>query len=85
MPYKIILHISNEDPITADMDQLPTSSSTIISFKNPKTRDGKQINWASVGSTSFIMPLHRISFIEIIGEAKPTSQPLSNNIEFFRE
>jgi hypothetical protein len=73
MPYTVIVHISNEDPILADIDELPAAADTNITLHNPRRRDGKDIHYLQADVVSVIWPLNQISFIEILpgeGEEK---------------
>jgi len=62
----IILHLSNEDPVLGEVDVVPTSGDTCVLVKNPRRRDGKDVNYLDGNVTSVIFPLHRVSYIEII-------------------
>lgn len=73
MPYAVVVHISNEDPIMAEIDELPATTDTIITLKNPRRRDGKDIHYLQNDVISVIWPINQISFIEILpgaGEEK---------------
>lgn len=63
---KVIIHLANEDPIMADMDDLPGPNATVVVFTNPRKRDNKNVNWVTAGAQAFIFPLSRINFIEIM-------------------
>lgn len=79
---KVILHLNGEDPILAEMSALPDKSDAFITIRNPRKRDGKSLHYLTEGATSFIYPLSRISFIEIIEEEQPEE---SGVVAFFRE
>lgn len=73
MPHTVIVHISNEDPILAEIDELPAANDTIVVLHNPRRRDGKDIHYLQADVVSVIWPLNQISFIEILpgeGEEK---------------
>lgn len=73
MPYAVVVHISNEDPIMAEIDELPATTDTIITLKNPRRRDGKDIHYLQNDVISVIWPINQISFIEVLpgaGEEK---------------
>lgn len=67
MAYTVIIHIQNEDPILAEMETLPAAADTLVSFSNPRKRDGKPLYYLTEGSVAYIFPLWRISFIEVMG------------------
>ena len=62
----IIVHFLNEDPIVGDVDVLPAATDTLISLKNPRKKDGKDVPYLEPNVTIVVWPLSRISFIEII-------------------
>ena len=80
MSYKVLIHIINDDPFEAEMADLPNHLSTSISFTNPRKRDGKNVGWMTQGARSFIFPMSRISFIEIM----VSDQDISEMITFYK-
>jgi hypothetical protein len=43
MPLALV-HVKNEDPIVAELDEVPSATDTLIILKNPRRRDGKDIH-----------------------------------------
>jgi hypothetical protein len=82
MAKKVILHLSGEDPILAEMAALPSVSDQFITVRNPRKRDGKKLPYLTDGATSFLFPLPRISFIEVMDEDDAEEGSL---VAFFRE
>jgi hypothetical protein len=73
MAFTVIVHISNEDPIVGELDELPTAVDTMITIHSPRKRDGKDIGFLSNDVVKVIWPVHAISFIEVMpseGEEK---------------
>jgi hypothetical protein len=66
MARSVIIHLQNEDPILADMEELPGPNATTVTFTNPRKRDKKNISWVTAGATMFVFPLARINFIEVV-------------------
>jgi len=62
----VLIHISNEDPIQGEVDNLPGTADQSILVKNPRRRDGKDLHYLQASVTSVIWPMSRIAFIEII-------------------
>ena len=77
---EIILHLLNEDPILADMDELPDPTHHSIYVTNPRRRDGRPVHYVTEGATGFIFPMTRITFIEIM-----VTDEAEKVVEFFRE
>ena len=62
----VMVHILNEDAILAEVDQLPANNDTLITIKNPRRRDGKDVLFIDANVVTVIYPLARINFIEVI-------------------
>ncbi|MCS6993474.1 MAG: hypothetical protein N2117_09135 [Anaerolineales bacterium] len=62
----ILIHILNEDPILGEVNELPAPTDQIITVKNPRRRDGKDLHYLQANVTEVIWPMARIAFIEII-------------------
>jgi hypothetical protein len=73
MANTVVIHISNEDPIVGELDELPTGTDNIITVHNPRRRDGKDIHYLSSDVVTVIWPIGQVAFIEVIpseGEEK---------------
>jgi len=81
MARSVIIHLMNEDPVLAEMEDLPSATATCISFTNPRRRDGHPTNWITPGATSFIFSMTRVNFIEVM----TSDEERRNVVEFFRE
>lgn len=67
MPHIVLLHISGEEPIAGEVDELPKPTDTVITVVNPRRRDGKDIHYIDSRAIKVVWPLDRISFIEVLG------------------
>jgi hypothetical protein len=73
MAYTVVIHVANDDPIVADLDELPGPSDIMLTIHNPRRRDGKDVHFLSNDVVTVIWPISQISFIEVIpseGEEK---------------
>lgn len=77
----VIIHVIGEDPILADMEELPKPTDQYLEFTNPRKRDGKPIPYVTNGAKLFMYPWHRLSFVEVM----TTETEHEEVIEFFRE
>ena len=62
----VLIHIQNEDPVLGEVDELPGASDTIITVKNPRKRDGKDLAYLDPSVTTVIWPFSRINLIEVM-------------------
>ncbi len=73
MAHTVVIHISNEDPIVGEIEELPNATDTILTVHNPRRRDGKDVHYLSNDVVTVIWPVNQISFIELMpteGEEK---------------
>ncbi len=82
MPIRVIVHIHNEDPFLAEVEDLPDPQDNFVRIRNPRKRDGKALSFITNGATSFLYPWSRISFIEVMDETQSSSESI---VGFFRE
>ena len=66
MTNTVVIHISNEDPIVGELDELPGAADTIITVNSPRRRDGKDVQYLTNDVVKVIWPLAQISFIEVM-------------------
>ncbi len=66
MPYTIMIHIANEEPVIAEVEHLPTGSETLITVQSPRMRDGKDLRYLAANVTTVIWPVSRVNFIEVM-------------------
>ncbi len=64
----IILHLLNEDPIVGEIDDLPAKTDYLLTIKNPRRKDGKDLPYIEPNVNTLIIPVFRVSFIEILSE-----------------
>jgi hypothetical protein len=80
MAIEVIIHLHNEDPIVAELDEMPQPTDQSIVLTNPRRRDGRSVHYITEGATAFIFPWTRISFIEVMA-----AEEEAEVVEFFRE
>jgi hypothetical protein len=70
MAIPVLVHISGEDPVRGEVDDLPTPADTIITINNPRQRDGKDLRYLLENVVTVVFPMHRINYIEILPSAE---------------
>jgi hypothetical protein len=66
MPTSIVIHISNEEPVLGEVEELPNPTDQVIKVNNPRRLDGKYLNFIQDRVTTVIWPISKINFIEIL-------------------
>jgi hypothetical protein len=66
MPTTVQIHVTNEDPIVAEVEKLPEATDTLIIANNPRLRDGKDLRFLLQNVTTLILPVSRINFIQVL-------------------
>ena len=70
MTNALIVHISNEEPVLCDVDEMPDPSDQFVIVQNPRRRDGKDIHYLDDDVTTMLIPWHRINFIQVLPSAE---------------
>ncbi len=64
--HTVLVHIANDEPIMTELENLPDASAQMIFCMNPRRRDGKEIHYVMSEVQTIIIPLHRVTFIEVM-------------------
>ena len=64
--HTLLLHIASEEPIMAEVEELPKVTDLSLYCINPRRRDGKELHYVLSEVQTIIVPLHRVIFIEIM-------------------
>lgn len=62
----LLIHLANEEPILAEVEQLPAQSDQVIYCMNPRRRDGKDLHYILPEVQMIIVPWWRINFVEVM-------------------
>ncbi len=66
MPFTVVLHIQNEAPVVGEIEELPTLTDQLIAVNNPRSKEGKDLQYLDDGVVTVYWPVYRINFIEIV-------------------
>ncbi len=69
MSHSVIIHISGEQAIMGEVDELPKPTDTLLTVNNPRLRDGKDIHYIEHNAIKVIWPIDKITLIEILESA----------------
>jgi hypothetical protein len=70
MAHTVQIHITNEEPILAEIDELPEPTHNLVVALNPRTRDGKDLRNLVPNVTMLILPISRVHFIQVLPSAE---------------
>ncbi len=70
MAKTVIVHVLNQDPIVADMDNLPDPKDSFIAFSNPRKMDGKPITFINKNAKQVMFPWNQVFFVEVMESAE---------------
>jgi hypothetical protein len=66
MTYTLVIHVMNEEAVVAEIEDLPEPDATLITVKNPRRMDGKDLHYLNESVVTVIWPINRINFIEVL-------------------
>jgi hypothetical protein len=66
MPYKLLLHVANDDPVVVECDELPKTTDLCVIGLHPRRKDNKEVHYIQGDVTTVIFPWWRINFIEVL-------------------
>lgn len=66
----VLLHLTGEDPVAGEIEQLPAPTDATVTVNNPRRRDGKDLPYVQSNVVTVIFPMHRINFIEVMPTAE---------------
>jgi hypothetical protein len=66
----VLIHILNEDPVLGEIEQMPNPTDIILTVKNPRRKDNKDLPYLEVNVTTVVWPMSRISYIEVLPTAE---------------
>lgn len=70
MAHSVIIHISGEQAILGEVEELPKPTDTLLTVSNPRLRDGKDIHYIEHNAVKVIWPIDKITLIEILESAE---------------
>ena len=66
MPYTLILHVQNADPVVGEAEEMPKPNDSMVIITNPRMRDGKDVPYIAENAMTVLWPIDKIHFIEIL-------------------
>jgi len=66
VPFTIVLHIQNTDPVVGEVEEIPTPADNLVILRNPRRMDGKDLHFLNENVVTVIWPVERLNFIEVL-------------------
>lgn len=66
MPISLYVHVNDGEPFVCEIDEYPPPNANYIKIDNPRQRDGKDLRYLMDEVTTILMPMWRITYIEVI-------------------
>lgn len=66
MSYTLLIHMIGEDPVVAEVEELPGPSDQVLVCNNARRRDGRDIHYILPEATTILFPWHRIHCVEVL-------------------
>ncbi len=70
MPHLVLLHVTGEEAIAGEVEELPKPTDNVITVTNPRRKDGKELHMIDSRAVKVIFPLSKLNFIEVLGSAE---------------
>jgi hypothetical protein len=64
--HTLLIHLTGEEPIMAEVEELPKVTDVAFFCINPRRRDGKELHYVLPEVQTIIVPIQRVNFIEIM-------------------
>ena len=75
MTFQIQVHISGDDPVVLDVDELPNTTDQWVVGTNPRRRDQKEVSYILREVNQVMFPITRINFIQILPNEQEEDVP----------
>lgn len=66
----IYIHIEGLESALVDVEELPKPEDSLIVCRNPRRRDGKDLSYLLPDVNMMLLPINRVTFIEVFSEAE---------------
>lgn len=63
----VIIHILGEESVMGEVDVMPEASDSMIVVKNPRRKDGRELDHIEPDCDTVLWPIARINLIELVG------------------
>lgn len=70
----LLLHISNQEPVKVDVEEMPQTTDVMIVGRNPRDRKDKEVNWLDEGVTTVMVPWSRINMIQVLPSSETEAE-----------
>ncbi len=64
--HRAIIHLTNDQPISVDLVEMPKAGDIAIVCTNVRTSDGKKPVFIDYTNSTFVFPMSAIRFVEVL-------------------
>lgn len=75
---RAILHLTNDQPLSVELTQMPTPGDIAIVCTNLRTIDGKKPVFIDFATSTFVFPMSHIRFVEVLQAADDANRSAAN-------
>ncbi len=61
----VVVHLLNEQPLLADLFEMPTATDSVFVFTNLRTLDGRRPIFVDHVDSTFYFPMQHLRFLEV--------------------
>lgn len=66
MSYMLFVHMLNDEPFIAEIDEFPSPTDQVLICNSPRRRDGKDVDSFLPEVVTVMIPWQRIVFVEVM-------------------
>ncbi len=66
MAHTLLIHMENEEPFVAEVEELPQPAAQILVCSSPRRRDGRDVDSFLPEAVTVVIPLARLLYAEVL-------------------
>jgi len=66
MSHTVLIHLLNEEPILAEIEEIPKPSDQVLIVSAARRRDGREVSYLLPEASKIVFPWSRIHCVEVL-------------------
>jgi len=66
MSHSVVIHMLDEEPIVAEIEEIPMATDQVLIVSNARRRDGREVSYILPDTLKVILPWSRIHCVEVL-------------------